>query len=141
MTAPRAASLLRFVLRLEGTVALLSLIGVVMPYAAMDATHQWLGLGRLPSEPIVGYLARSLSAFYAALGAFFWFLSFDVHRHRPTLRFGGIVIVVFGATLIVIDWVEGLPAFWRLWEGPWVIVIGGVIAWLASRVEDAPQPR
>jgi hypothetical protein len=125
---------LRCFLRLEGTISLLALFAVVMPYSSMDATHQWLGLGRLPDQPIVGYLARSLSAFYALFGAFMWYLSFDLHRHRPTLCFLGVTTVVFGLILLGIDWFEGLPLFWRLWEGPMVCLIGAGIAWPAFRL-------
>ena len=90
MAPSRTESFLRFILRWEGSISLLALFAVVMPYSSMDATHQWLGLGKLPDQPIVGYLARSLSASYALLGGLLWFLSFDVHRHRPTLCFLGV---------------------------------------------------
>lgn len=126
---------LRFVLRVVGTASLLALVAVVMPYAWMDATHQWLGLGRLPDQPIVGYLARSLSAFYALLGGLLWMLSFDLPRHRPTLCFLGGAVIVFGAMLFGIDWVEGLPPYWRVGEGPWVMVIGAAILWPARRIK------
>jgi hypothetical protein len=141
MKPSRVEALLRLVLRLEGSVALLALFAVVMPYAWMDATHQWLGLGRLPDQPIVGYLARSLSAFYALLGALLWWLSFDVQRHRSTLCFLGSATVVFGAIVLGIDWFEGLPRAWTVFEGPWVMLIGGVIAWLARALEPARAGR
>jgi hypothetical protein len=135
MNQPRAETFLRFVLRWEGTISLLALVAVVMPYSWMDATHQWLGLGRLPDQPVVGYLARSLSAFYALFGALLWALSFDLQRHRPTLCFLGVAIMAFGAMLIGIDWVEGLPPWWRSGEGPVVIAIGAAIAWPAFRLK------
>lgn len=50
---------LRLFLWIVGTASLLAVAAVVMPYAWMNAIHQWLGMGRLPSDPIVGYLARS----------------------------------------------------------------------------------
>lgn len=135
MNHARAETFLRFVLRCVGTVSLLALVAVVMPYSWMNATHQWLGLGRLPDQPIVGYLARSLSAFYALLGGLLWALSFDLRRHRPTLCYLGGAIMVFGAMLTGIDWVERLPLYWRGWEGPWVMVIGAAIAWPAFRIK------
>ena len=131
MNQPRVEIFLRFVLRWIGTVSLLALVAVVMPYAWMDATHQWLRMGRLPDQPVVGYLARSVSAFYALLGGLLWMLSFDLPRHRPTLCFLGVAIMVFGAMLTGIDWSEGLPLFWRVWEGPWVMLTGAAIAWPA----------
>ncbi|MDO8545010.1 MAG: hypothetical protein Q7S40_31585 [Opitutaceae bacterium] len=135
MNQSRAESLLRFVLRAIGGVSLLALVAVVMPYSWMDATHRWLGLGKLPSEPIVGYLARSLSAFYALLGGLFWMLSFDLPRHRPTVCFLGVATIGFGAILTGIDWAEGLPRYWKVWEGPWVMFMGAAIAWLAFRIK------
>jgi hypothetical protein len=138
MNQPQVERFLRLVLRWVGTVSLLALFAVVMPYAWMDATHQWLGLGRLPDQPIVGYLARSLSAFYALLGGLLWALSFDLQRHRPTLCFLGVSIMVFGAILIGIDWAERLPLYWRVGEGPWVMVIGAAIAWPAFRMKPRP---
>jgi hypothetical protein len=128
-------SFLRFVLRWAGSMSLLALVAVVMPYAWMDAAHRWLGLGRLPSEPVVGYLARSVSAFYALLGGLLWVLSFDLARHRLALCYLGVAMILFGAALIGIDWSEGLPWFWKTWEGPWVMLIGAGIAWPAFRLK------
>ena len=73
----RAEDALRWFLRLVGAFSLLALPCALMPFSWMDATHRWLGLGTLPSEPIVAYLARSLSLFYALLGGLLWVASFD----------------------------------------------------------------
>ena len=135
MNHRRTESFLRFVLRCMGSVSLLALVAVIMPYSWMDATHQWLGLGRLPDQPIVGYLARSVSALYALVGALLWSLSFDLQRHRSTLCFLGVAIIVFGALLLGIDWAEGLPLYWRMGEGPWVMTMGAAIAWSAFQIE------
>ena len=76
---------LKLFLRIMGTGALTALVFVVAPYSWMDAIHRWLGLGILPSEPVVSYLARSTSAFYALQGGLVWVVSFDLRRHRPVL--------------------------------------------------------
>ena len=81
-------------------------------------------MGPLPTEPIVGYLARSTSALYALLGALFWAISFDPPRHRPILLTVGTGIVGFGIALFFVDRAEGLPLAWRLWEGPFVAAFG-----------------
>jgi len=125
---------LRLFLRVIGTAALLALVAVVMPYSWMNAIHQWLGMGQLPAEPIVGYLARSTSAFYALLGGLFWVASFDLHRHRMVLCYLGIVIVIFGTALFVVDLLEGMPFWWTIGEGPFNIVFGVVILALARRL-------
>jgi hypothetical protein len=125
----------KLLLRIIGSVALLALVAVVMPYSWMNAVHQWLGMGELPSEPVVGYLARSTSAFYAFLGGLFWVVSFDLHRHRMVLCYLGVVIVIFGAVLLVVDLLEGMPLWWSLGEGPINIVFGIVILMNSYRLE------
>lgn len=117
----------KLLLRVVGTVALLAVIAVVMPYSWMDAVHQRLGMGKLPPEPIVGYLARSTSAFYAMLGGLLWVVSFDLRRHRVVLQYLGLVIILLGITLGMVGFMEGMPRFWKLAEGPINLAIGIVI--------------
>jgi len=125
---------LRLFLRIIGTASLFAVVAVVMPYSWMNAIHQWLGMGRLPTEPIVGYLARSTSAFYALFGGLLWVVSFDLQRHRLVLRYLGAAIILFGATLIAIDMFEGMPLYWSLCEGPIDIGFGIVILFLSYRI-------
>ena len=125
---------LQLFLRILGSVSLLALFAVVMPYSWMNATHQWLGMGELPAEPIVGYLARSTSAFYALLGGLAWVLSFDMPRHRPVLLYLGATTVAMGLMLLAVDWLEGMPAWWTIQEGPIVIGFGIVILWFSNRL-------
>lgn len=121
-------------LRIIGTAGLFAIIAVVMPYSWMNVIHKWLGMGELPAEPIVGYLARSTSAFYAILGGLFWVVSFDLNRHRMVLCYLGIVIVIFGAALFIIDLIEGMPLSWSLTEGPFNLAFGVVILLLTYRI-------
>ena len=65
-----AESALKLMLRIVGGVSLLSAIFVIAPYSWMDSIHRWMGMGELPNAPVVGYLARSASAFYALLGGY-----------------------------------------------------------------------
>lgn len=131
---------LRLFLRIVGTASWLAVAGVVMPYTWMDAVHDWLGMGQLPSDPIVGYLARSTSAFYALLGGLFWVVSFDPQRHRPAVEYLGAAIIVFGGALLAIDLLEGMPGFWSLCEGPVDIALGMVILWLSHSAERRISP-
>ena len=125
--------ILKIVLRLVGGASLLALIFVAAPYSWMDAIHSALGMGKLPDNPVVGYLARSTSAFYALLGGLFWLVSFDLPRYRNVLLYLGVAVILLGAALAVIDWCEGMPYFWKVWEGPFTIVFGFVL-FLLSRV-------
>lgn len=130
--------ILKLFLRIIGTAGLFAIIAVVMPYSWMNAIHKWLDMGELPAEPIVGYLARSTSAFYALLGGLFWVVSFDLNRHRIVLCYLGIVVVIFGAALFVIDLLEGMPLHWSLTEGPFNVGFGIVILVLSNRIEIKP---
>ena len=77
-------------LRIVGVPALFALVAVVMPLSWMAATHRWLRLGEMPTGPVVEYLARSLSAFYAVMGALCLVLATDLERYRPLVRFLGV---------------------------------------------------
>ena len=125
-------------LRIIGSAALLAIVAVVMPYSWMNTIHQRLGMGELPAEPIVGYLARSTSGFYALLGGLFWLASFDLHRHRLVLCYLGIVILIFGAALFIIDLLGGMPLYWSLTEGPINVTFGVVILTLGCRTGVKP---
>jgi hypothetical protein len=127
---------IKLFLRIVGSVAGLAVFAVVMPYCWMDAIHQWLGMGKLPDEPIVGYLARSTSAFYALLGGLLWTVSFRLHRNRLVLRYLGAAMVLFGITLFGVDLVEGMPLFWKISEGPSNMVFGLVILWISHRIKQ-----
>jgi hypothetical protein len=125
---------LKWFLRLMGTSALTALVFVAAPYSWMDGIHQWLGLGKLPGEPVVGYLARSTSAFYALQGGLAWVVSFDLRRFRPVLVYLGAASVVFGLALGVVDRAVGLPRWWWLWEGLGDACLGLFILVCALRI-------
>jgi hypothetical protein len=127
--------LLRWLLRIFGTSAALALVAVVMPYEWMNFIHQRLGMGTLPNAPVVGYLARSTSLFYALLGGLLWVLAADVRYYRALLLRLGAAIIFFGLVLLVVDRVEGLPAFWARGEGAIDMVFGLVICLLAVRIK------
>ena len=127
---------LKWIVRLLGTGSATAALFVAAPYASMDAIHRWLGLGTLPDTPVVGYLARSTSAFYALLGGLLWVVSFDLRRHLLVLRYLGAAIVVLGVTLFFVDWMEGLPLLWRWWEGPIDAAYGLAILWLSLRIRQ-----
>jgi len=128
---------LRIFLRIIGTAAALALFCVLFPYSWMNAIHEQLGMGELPRAPIVGYLARCTSAFYALLGGLLWVLSFNVRRFRPVLIYAAIAIMGLGVILLAVDFIEGLPRFWSLWEGPINLSFGILIFWLSTTLPPA----
>ncbi len=128
--------ILQVVLRLVGTSSLFALIFVVVPHSAMDAIHTSIGMGELPDIPVIQYLARSTSLLYALLGGLFWVVSFDLSRHRAVLIYLGGAVTLFGVTLLIIDWMAGMPRLWTAWEGPFVMVFGLLVLWLARSIEE-----
>src|SRR5262245_26932044 len=109
MTPATADFVLKWLLRLSGGLELLAVPFIVFPLSGMNFIHErYLGLGPLPSGPIVEYLARTLSAVYAVHGAVLVGLSLNVGRYRPLIAFVGLLHVVAGCALLGIDVSAGL---------------------------------
>jgi hypothetical protein len=102
--------------------------------------HRWLGLGEMPTGPVVEYLARSVSAFYALFGALFLVVASDLERYRPVVRFLGVALALVGLILLGVDVGAGMPWWWSAFEGPLWVVVGAVIFFLA-RPDQAGEDR
>jgi len=111
-----SARLLSILLRLVGSVALLAVVGLLMPTAWMALCHERLGLGGLPEGPVFEYLARSTSAFYALTGGLLWVLSTDVHRYARVITYVAVGGLFFSVAILVTDIVAALPMFWTIGE-------------------------
>ena len=116
---------------LLGMGSLFALVPVVMPWSWMAATHRWLGLGEMPTGPIVEYLARSLSAFYAVMGALCLVVAADLERYRPLVRLLGTAFALMSVVLLGVDLAAGLPWWWSASEGPGGVVLGALMFFLA----------
>ena len=121
-------------LRFVGVTALFALIAVFMPISWMAATHRWLGLGEMPAGPVVEYLARSVSAFYALLGALWLVVAADLERYRPLAQLLGVALALMSLLLLGVDLATGLPWWWTASEGPGGIVLGALMFVLARPV-------
>lgn len=135
MTADKNERLLVLLLRLGAVLTGSAIFTVFLPEATMASVHEGLGLGAFPAAPITTYLARSLSAMYAFHGALLFILSTDVRRFRPVIILLGWATAVLGFILFAIDLTAPMPAWWVFAEGPWVVVIGLVLARLGSQVQ------
>lgn len=121
-----AAHLLKALLRINAVVCWIALIPAVMPTNWMDVIHRRLGLGPLPPGPVFEYLARSISLLYAGVGTIAWLLSRDLVKYRSLIVCYALGYVIFGAMLIWIDRRAGLPTWWAIQEGPFVMLVGCV---------------
>jgi hypothetical protein len=130
----RADKALVILLRFVGVGSLFALIPVLMPMSWMVATHRWLGLGEMPTDPVVEYLARDLSAFYALVGALLLVMASDLERYRPLVRFFALACIVLSILFTGIDLAAGMPWWWTASEGPGGIVFGALMFLLARPV-------
>ncbi len=129
----RSELAITIILRALGCAAVCAIPAIFFPYSWMNAIHGYLGLGQLPDTPIVSYLARSLSMFYAMFGAISLFASSDVKRHRGLVTLLAVLSILLGLTLFGIDYVSGMPTHWTALEGPFTIIVGVAILQLQGR--------
>ena len=125
-----------WILRILGGMALLATIAALMPYSWMQITHRFLGMGEMPDAPVVEYLARSTSAFYAFHGALAVLISFNVRRYKRIIVLFGWFAVVFGIGIFIVDVLAGMPAFWIASEGPFVVPVGIAILCLTRGIQE-----
>lgn len=128
---PSSPRVLTWLLRTIGVLDLLAFAAVVMPRSMMIAVHAQLQLGALPTEPIVGYLARTASMFYGFCGVLLLYLAADVVRHRDTIRFVAGCGMAAGVLIVLIDVAEGMPLWWIAMEGPCCGLLAALIGRLA----------
>ena len=87
-----------------------------------------------PTGPVVEYLARSLSAFYALVGALCLVMASDLDRYSPLVRFFGVCLALLGIVLTGVDLAAGMPWWWTALEGPGSVPIGALVYFLARPV-------
>jgi hypothetical protein len=127
----KSDKVLAILLRLVGVGSLFALVAVFMPLSWMAAAHRWLGLGEMPTGPVVEYLARALSAFYALVGALCLAVAADLQRYRPLVRFLGVAFALMSLALLGVDLAAGMPWWWSASEGPGGVVFGALLFVLA----------
>jgi hypothetical protein len=125
---------LMWVLRLLSVILMTAIVPAVMPSAWMEEIPIRLGMGELPRGPMIAYLTHSLSAMCTLHGAVVFVVSLDVRRYLPIVKCLAVLAILFGIGMIVLDVMVGMPTFWVLCEGPFIVVVNVVLLWLAGRV-------
>ncbi len=110
---------------------------VVMPTEWKRAIAEFSGV-TLPDSPLVEYLTRSMSALYATMGASYWFMSCDIRRYLPLLRFSVPVMAAFDVTIIILDLMIPMPASWIAGEAFSIILWTLALWWLVRRASSTP---
>jgi hypothetical protein len=140
MTPSRAVFVLRWLLVVNGGLTLLALLAVFMPTASMDHIHREnLGLGPLPEGPIVQYLARSLSFFYAAFGSLTLLLAWDLNRFAPIVTWWGVSALILGCILFWVDSIAGMPEWWKWGEVLYTLFTGALVLLLQRLSIERPE--
>jgi hypothetical protein len=107
-----------WMLRVMGGFDLLAFVAAIAPRSWISQSHQMLGMGDFPIEPIAGYLARSTSIWYATYGMFLWFVSFDVEKYSLLITCLAWIMIGQGLMILSVDLAEGMPGWWTALEGP-----------------------
>jgi hypothetical protein len=129
MNQPDRQLLLKWILRLVGLVEILAFIAVVMPRSWMEASHTWLGLGRMPEGSVLMFLIRQASYTYGMHGVSLWVIATDVERFRRLIVFNGIAYLLSAPIFFTIDYSEGMPMWWAVGDSTACGLIGVVLLW------------
>jgi hypothetical protein len=130
---------LKFILRLNGVLAMMAVVAVVMPHAWLAGCVSKVEPG-LPVEFVVGYLARSLSMFFVLVGAFLVIFSTDVLRYRVPITVVAIWILMAIFCFGAYSWpyLSDLSKQWFFWfvvgDATWSFVFALAILVLQLRV-------
>ena len=139
----RAERVLIVILRISAAVLLLAFPMMLLPVEWMAITHRWLGLGEFPATPLVDYLTRSISFLYGFHGGLMLVAASDIRRYHGVLVYIAVSGIAFGACIIAIDLHAGLPLYWTLGEGPFIISSAALIGLLLRAVPrngERPSP-
>ena len=107
---------LTFILRLNGALAIMAVVAVVMP-------HTWLVwcVSRvdpdLPVTFLVAYLARSLSMFFVLVGIFLVIFADDVNRYRLPITCVAVWVLCAILCFGICSWayLPQLMKYWFFW--------------------------
>jgi hypothetical protein len=131
-----AERLLVLLLRMVGAMECLALLPAVMPRSWMALVHELIGLGPFPGGPVPEYLARSLSALYAANGGLALVVSTDVRRYAALVTYSAAAAMAVGLLLLGTDLSVGMPWWWTLGEGPFLIAFGALLLILQRKARE-----
>ena len=124
---------LKWLLRLAGAFEILAFIAVVMPRSWMEVSHAWLGMGEMPTGPLIMFMIRQASYSYGMHGISLWVLSLNVNRFRPLVILNGISYLLAGPIFFLIDWSSRMPTWWTVEDSVGCAVLGAAILWLSLK--------
>ncbi len=136
-----AERVLTWLLRLLGVSCLLALPAMLMPVSWMAALHEWSGLGAFPDAPVVEYLARAVSGFYAMFGGLMLIAASDVRRYAAIITYCAWLGILFGAAIVCVILAAGMPWYWAMAEAVSSPPTAIIILLLQSAVAKAERSK
>jgi hypothetical protein len=130
------------VLRATAVLFLLAFVGAALPESWMKGVYEWGGLGPWPGGALLVYLARAVSILYGFLGLLALYLSFDVRRYLPLIRFMAVASFPFAPVMFVVIWAAGLPTIWAVSESTSIVIISALwcVASRPAGLANAAEP-
>lgn len=131
----RYQRLLQLVLWLAGGTMVLAIVAVFMPRTWIVLAHdEWLDFGQFPEAPIVEYLARALSGFYAMVGGFFLLAAGKPRQYAVPLRYFVVMMMLLAVAMVPIGSLCGMPLWWTLGDAASMVSFGVAVIWLQHRI-------
>jgi hypothetical protein len=103
----------------------------------MEISHAWLGLGEMPSVPVLIFLIRQASYTYGVHGISLWVLASNVVRFRPLVILNGISFLVAGPVFFMIDYTSGVPWWWTIADPLSCMSFGAALLSLSRKIEPS----
>ena len=91
-------------------------------------------------RPIVQYLARSVSALYAAFGSLTLLLAWDLRRFGPLVTWWGVTAILFALALVWVDTSAPMPAHWTWSECSYTLLTGMLVLILQRMATSQTNP-
>lgn len=136
----KSETILSWVLTIVGCGLMVAFAFVLLPGSQMATIYGMLGLGEMPRQPIVFYLARSTSLLYGVHGAVMFVCGRNLKKYADLVPLLGWLHVLMGVAMIGIDLRAGMPWWWSAFEGTPIALTGAAILWLGKRAAQAHCP-
>jgi hypothetical protein len=130
--------LLRLVLIASGASCAMAVLPMLMPLHWLATCHRLLGLGPMPSGPLVEYLIRSVCGLYAMLGVLMIMTGQRLPQYRPMVMCLAGLWIGFGLAIGWIDLSAGLPSWWTWSESLMTIAMGATFYVLGRKLPTGP---
>lgn len=128
-----------WVLRLTGATEILAFFSVVMPRSWMEVSHSLLGLGEMPTGPIIMFMIRQASYAYGMHGVSLWLMATDVRRFQPLIVFNAVSFLIAAVVFSLIDYTSGMPIWWTAVDAFGCASFGAVALILSRYIRQSNQ--